>query len=414
MNMRICVLLLATALIQAGLASQVFADDPPKFELKEGDRVVLLGGTFIEREGTEGYLETLLTSETGHANVTFRNLGWSGDTVFGLARARFGKQADGFQHLKEHVEALKPTVLIVSYGQNESFDGEAGLPEFKRGLDQLLKVLDGTKARVVFVSPIRHEDLGRPLPDPAKHNTDLYLYVDLLKKVAAERKDPFVDLFRDLAGPRPLTDNGIHLTSAGYWQAAQVTVQSLRAARKPMVLKLDAGSAPRVTSSEGGKVERLEAKPGRLAFQARADSLPAPRLPKPSTTSSVKHVDASSMEVNGLPDGRYDVKVDGKKVAAFRSESGMLRIKLDSGPDFDQAEALRHLINSKNELYFHRWRPENETYLFGFRKYEQGQNAREIPLFDPLVTAKEGQIAELRVPKPHSYEIVTSSEEPSR
>ena len=43
----------------------------------------------------------------------------------------------------------------------------------------------------------------------------------------------------------------------------------------------------------------------------------------------------------------------------------------------------------KNELFFHRWRPANSTYLFGFRKHEQGQNAKEIPEFDPLIEAAD-------------------------
>jgi hypothetical protein len=38
-------------------------------------------------------------------------------------------------------------------------------------------------------------------------------------------------------------------------------------------------------------------------------------------------------------------------------------------------------INEK-PLFFHRWRPANWTYLFGFRKHEQGRNAVEIPRFD--------------------------------
>jgi hypothetical protein len=45
---------------------------------------------------------------------------------------------------------------------------------------------------------------------------------------------------------------------------------------------------------------------------------------------------------------------------------------------------------------FNRYRPQNETYLFGFRKHEQGQNAREVPLFDNLVLEAEKRIAELR------------------
>src|SRR5437762_2635492 len=79
-----------------------------EFTLKDGDRVVLLGNTLIEREQRYGYWEEALTLAFPKQQVTFRNLGWSGDTVFGIARAGFGSQADGFKHLKEHVEAIKP------------------------------------------------------------------------------------------------------------------------------------------------------------------------------------------------------------------------------------------------------------------------------------------------------------------
>ena len=36
------------------------------------------------------------------------------------------------------------------------------------------------------------------------------------------------------------------------------------------------------------------------------------------------------------------------------------------------------------------------TYLFGFRKHEQGNNAVEIPQFDPLVVELETQIQALK------------------
>ena len=50
----------------------------------------------------------------------------------------------------------------------------------------------------------------------------------------------------------------------------------------------------------------------------------------------------------------------------------------------------------KNRLFFHRWRPANETYLFLFRKNEQGNNAKEIPMFDPLIKAEEKKISQRR------------------
>lgn len=60
-------------------------------------------------------------------------------------------------------------------------------------------------------------------------------------------------------------------------------------------------------------------------------------------------------------------------------------------------EELKAAIIEKDRLFFHRWRPANETYLFLFRKHEQGNNAKEIPMFDPLIAAQEKKIEAARV-----------------
>src|SRR5438034_787345 len=59
------------------------------FEFKDGDRVVLIGSTLIEREQRYGYWEAALTAANPDKTITFRNFGWSGDTVWGEARAGF-------------------------------------------------------------------------------------------------------------------------------------------------------------------------------------------------------------------------------------------------------------------------------------------------------------------------------------
>ncbi|MEZ6092454.1 MAG: GDSL-type esterase/lipase family protein [Pirellulaceae bacterium] len=62
--------------------------------------------------------------------------------------------------------------------------------------------------------------------------------------------------------------------------------------------------------------------------------------------------------------------------------------------DYDDArvKALRDKVTEKNQLFFHRYRPQNETYLFLFRKHEQGNNASDIPQFDPLIDAVDAEI----------------------
>lgn len=98
-----------------------------------------------------------------------------------------------------------------------------------------------------------------------------------------------------------------------------------------------------------------------------------------------------------LTDSGMHLTDNGYRMAAFEIAK---RLGIDlpelnfAVPDQRIAE-LQAAIQLKNEFYFHRYRPQNETYLFLFRKHEQGNNAVEIPQFDPLVEEQEKRIAVL-------------------
>jgi lysophospholipase L1-like esterase len=291
-------------------AAPTRAVEPKPFELKDGDRVAFIGGTFIEREQSYSYLETLLRTRWPERKVVFRNLGWSGDNVFGASRGYFEYAEAGFARLTKIVHELKPTVIVVGYGMTESFDGEAGLPAFRTGLERMLDMLKDLNAReTVLVGPIQHEKLPPPLPDPAEHNKWLRMYADAMKDVAKQRGMRFVDLYeltKPGADARPLTENGIHLTPRGYWLAARETVRQL-------------GLQP---------MEKL-----------------------------------SIDDKGAITTGNF--------------------------------EQIRQLSIQKNVQYFNSWRPANETYIFGFRSYEQGKNAAEMPKFAEPIARLEEQITKL-------------------
>lgn len=67
-------------------------------------------------------------------------------------------------------------------------------------------------------------------------------------------------------------------------------------------------------------------------------------------------------------------------------------LKVPTPKESAELTQLLGFIHDKNDLYFHKYRPQNETYIRGFRKHEQGQNAKDINAFDPLIAKVEAQI----------------------
>jgi len=111
---------------------------PSPVELRAGDRVVFLGDRMIEGEQYQAWVEVMLTSRFPDRAITFRNLGWSGDTPagdsrFGLSLLQASKEPtdEGWKGLVQQIEDAKPTVVFVGYGMASSFDGAAGLAKFK-------------------------------------------------------------------------------------------------------------------------------------------------------------------------------------------------------------------------------------------------------------------------------------------
>src|SRR6187455_2950099 len=91
---------LLTSYLACAFAGSFAATQTP-FEFRDGDRVVLIGDTLIEREPAHGYVEQRLTTEFPTRHVTFRNLGWSADTPAGESRASFDfdKPGKGFEKI---------------------------------------------------------------------------------------------------------------------------------------------------------------------------------------------------------------------------------------------------------------------------------------------------------------------------
>ena len=223
-------------LLLAGLFSLTpiaAAAQPAPLEIAAGDRVVFIGNTFAERMQLFPHLEAILTADRPEREITFRYLAWSGDEL------NLRPRPLNFGDLHTHLEEQRADVIFAAFGMNESFRGEAHLPQFRTELAAFVDSLQSrhyngtTPPQIVLISPIPHEDVARVPLDPSGHNADLGRYTAAMQTVAEEKGVRFIDLFQPL---RPLmedpalgdlTINGIHLDDRGYLIASRLMAQSL-------------------------------------------------------------------------------------------------------------------------------------------------------------------------------------------
>lgn len=398
------------------------------FELKDGDRVVLIGSTFLEREQRDGYLETALTGHFPRRHVTFRNLASSGDTVFGHARSFSDPDEQGFERLAKILAALEPTVAFVSYGWAESRDGDAGLPPFVTRMNRLLDEVAKRKCRVVLITPPPHEGPAAPLPAAPKHNDELARYSAALRELARQRGCYLLDLFKalgegDAKRDFPLTDNDGRFTQFGYWVIAPQAVHALGLRKYYWLLDFDAATGP-TAASDNPKISDVVIGPGKMAFTVTEVTLPEPPLPdqlpggiaknSPDARAAEKIAAQHMMCIHDLEPGRYTLTLDGKKMHTSTDEGWDRGYNARLGPDVAQAEQLREAIVKKNELFSHRWQLAGNSYIFGSGQPEANAAVATALASDPAIAAQEKLIDELRVPRAHRYEITREPDAPAK
>jgi mono/diheme cytochrome c family protein/glucose/arabinose dehydrogenase len=214
---------------------------------KKAERIVLIGNGLGERMVDHPHFEVLLHAWFPAENLYIRNLCRPADTAgFRPHPSRNSQWAfpgaekfhpqhkahagNGFHPTPDQwLTDLKPDVLVAFFGYSESFDGQAGLSNFKGELDAFVKHTQAQKyngvasPRLVLVSPIAFEDLSakRDLPNGKAENANLELYTKAMAEVAAGNKVEFIDVFTPTKAlysqlKSPYTRNGFLPNDNGY------------------------------------------------------------------------------------------------------------------------------------------------------------------------------------------------------
>lgn len=364
------------------------------FDPKNGDRITLLGNALIENEQEFGFFEYELTSYWPEKHLTFRNLGWSGDTVFGDARSYYTNPPSPYDLLISQIKATEPNWVIIGYGNVEAQEGSKGVDVFKNGLNQLLDSVEAIGAKAILLSTIPQISAGTK-DLLALRNKAYSDYNQAIHAIAQRRKLAFVDVFEAFTTTTAAEfyeSNGVHLNEKGYAQLAETIMNQLGLSRANPSFKIDAATKSVESSVPVNKLYIAD-KTKNISFQSTQ---------KPPSNP---YQGNETIKVNGLKKGTYSLSVDGKLVAVGNRKAWEAGIPLAQGPSFQQSEQMLKLIREKDKIYFQQYRPQNRTYILGFRSYEQGRHKEGLAALDALILWLDDKINQTKKTKILHYQL---------
>jgi lysophospholipase L1-like esterase len=335
-----------------------------RFFFKDGDVVVMIGDSITEQHLYSNYVETWTVTRFPDWKLTFRNVGIGGDTSTGGNR-RFARDVVRFH----------PTAMTVDFGMNDG-----GYGGFKPGrFDAYVKGLQGmadqakeAKVRVAWVTPqpLDAGDPGKNALNAPAYNQTLEKFSAGVKEVAQKNGGVFVDQFHpylsvldkargEMATYQRITaGDAVHPGPPGQALMAASILRGLHLPRLVASARVDAGTKD--GHSRGCKITGVTVKDGGLSFQQQDAAIP---FFPPEAEGILKwapirdDLNEYTLQVIGLKDGKYEVRLGGKAVASYTAAElargvNLASAALKEGPVADQAKAVKAAVEKKNR-YFH-------------------------------------------------------------
>jgi mono/diheme cytochrome c family protein/glucose/arabinose dehydrogenase len=221
---------------------------------RKNSHIILIGNNLGSRMMNYGHFETEMHVRYPDSLLFIRNMCDGGDTPgfrphsgrnspwafpgaekFQTELAHPSGSEGHFETPDQWLTRLKADIIIAFFGYNESFQGEAGLDNYKAELDAFIQHTLNQKyngegpVQLAIVSPIAFEDLSDryDLPDGKRENQNLAVYTAAMKEVAAKYNVRFADVFSVTrewfkSTETPLTIDGFQMTDEGYRRFAKL------------------------------------------------------------------------------------------------------------------------------------------------------------------------------------------------
>lgn len=340
------------------------ADD---FALKDGDTVVFLGDSITAARTYTKIVESYTLLRFPQRRIRFYNAGIGGDTAAGALK-----------RLERDVFSRNATVLTVCFGLNDIGWGLHADDEHKaRYLDSLRTLIDECRKRDVRVficsSPVTAE-----VPDKSetgylqKMCDEAFVMAKQQGAATIDVQRPMRDVQRRvLAVNKTIKDeakhtklhvaDGVHLNDLGHLAMAYAFLKGFHAPSEVSAAEIDLATAQAKTA--GCRVNDIRRLDDGCEFTRLDEGLPFNNglffALNFAYVPFHRDFNGYRLTVNGLPDGKYEITVDGRSTARFTAKQLAAGVDLAStttnawapgGPWDAQATLLKSLTEARHEL----------------------------------------------------------------
>jgi lysophospholipase L1-like esterase len=385
------------------------------FALRNGDRVVFYGDSITAQRLYTRFAEEFIVSRYPEVRISFFNAGVSGDTVEG------GHSGDLETRLKRDVLPFHPTVVTIMLGMNDGRYTTAyrkNFADYAAGYRKLISALrrEIPGVRLFLICPSPYDEIAHKPLIPG-YNTVMLRYGQFVVALGQEENipvidfnEPLMDAIRAGMGINPamagtLLPGLIHPSPAGHWIMAAALANGWNANLLVSSATID-GKAATVTEQTRTTVSQLHAGSGILSWSQLDQAVPLPLVLEDPTTqflfrvSDLAALDQQILRVTGLTAPRYQLSIDGKKIASFTPDqlSGGVNLALYNTPMEQQAQAIDWTADDRAKLSGTRFDLLTERNPDA----HQQQAVQELDGLDQQMIHGEYRAA---TPHPHTFEL---------
>ncbi len=336
---------------------------------QEGDRVCFIGDSITHQARYHSQILLFYTTRFPGMRLDSFNRGFAGDTAEG-----------GVRRYAWDIAPLKPTVATVMLGMNDVgrhlyAPGKVG-PEVEAqrrdavsrhvaNMEKLAGFLDKDGVRIIFIAPSLYDQTGsQKAENDVGVNDALKACGAAARKLAVQYKAGFVDFngpMEALNKAGQAKDPGftivgpdrVHPGPVGHLVMAYLFLKEQ--GLSPVVAEMGVDAARGAVARQNNcDISGVSVAEGTLSFTCLEKALPFPVDPENEGALALvpftEELNQESLSVAGLPEGAYEVLIDGRavlKTTAAALGKGVNLATVKETPQYQQAVNVQRCVNER-------------------------------------------------------------------